>query len=233
MPTLKKGSAAAKAFMAKLRAARGKNKPKAKKVGAKKTATKKVIAKKVGATKKVGVLNEYAKQFIREESQDSGQGYTYRAKILRGEPILLKELKNQPIKKFYFDFNEAVEIAKKLNKVPISKKVGATKKIMPTKKASSMHKDTKSHNVNIRVVSGTDSIDNHLKRLKLDDNLESLKDRLIFNNDINIFLKDLKIQLKNYSLTTEQKNAIKKHIIVANKQIIDNKKMIVIIKRMI
>jgi len=88
MPILKKGSAAAKAFMAKLRAARGKNKPKAKKVGAKKTATKKVIAKKV-ATKKV-----------------------------------------------------------------IAKKVGAVKKVMPTKKASSMHKDTKSHNVNIKVVSG-------------------------------------------------------------------------------
>jgi ribosomal protein S26 len=35
-------------------------------------------------------------------------------------------------------------------------KTGAVKKVMPTKKASSMHKDTKSHNVNIRVVSGTD-----------------------------------------------------------------------------
>ena len=37
-----------------------------------------------------------------------------------------------------------------------TKKVGATKKVMPAKKASSMHKDTKSHNVNISVVSGTD-----------------------------------------------------------------------------
>jgi len=35
-----------------------------------------------------------------------------------------------------------------------TKKVGAVKKVMPTKKASSTHKDTKSHNVNIRVLSG-------------------------------------------------------------------------------
>lgn len=36
-----------------------------------------------------------------------------------------------------------------------TKKVGAVKKATPVKKASSMHKDTKSHNVNISVVSGT------------------------------------------------------------------------------
>lgn len=40
-----------------------------------------------------------------------------------------------------------------------TKVVKANKKVMPTKKASSMHKDTKSHNVNIRVLSGIDAID--------------------------------------------------------------------------
>ena len=44
-----------------------------------------------------------------------------------------------------------------------TKKVGAVKKVMPTKKSSSMHKDTKSHNVNIRVVSG---IDKNTQRLE-------------------------------------------------------------------
>ena len=81
MAKLKKGSAAAKAFMAKLRAARGKTK-----VVKAKAKTKKVVKAKIVKTK--------------------------------------------------------------------AKKVGAAKKSMPAKKASSMHKDTKSHNVNIRVVSG-------------------------------------------------------------------------------
>ena len=39
-------------------------------------------------------------------------------------------------------------------KKKLSKRIGATKKSIPKKRVSSMHKDTKSHNVNIRVVSG-------------------------------------------------------------------------------
>ena len=63
MPTLKKGSAAAKAFMAKLRAAKGKSKPKAKKVVAKKTATKKV-GYKSDRTQILTKATPYIKKYI-------------------------------------------------------------------------------------------------------------------------------------------------------------------------
>ena len=63
MPTLKKGSAAAKAFVAKLRAAKGKSKPKAKKVVAKKTATKKV-GYKSDRTQILTKATPYIKKYI-------------------------------------------------------------------------------------------------------------------------------------------------------------------------
>ena len=64
------------------------------------------------------VLSEDEKQFIREESQESGQGYSYRAKVLFGEDIVLKEKDRRPIKKWAFDNYEiAKKIAERLNKV--------------------------------------------------------------------------------------------------------------------
>lgn len=172
---LKKGSAAAKAYMAKIRAKKG---------TAKKVAVKKTTAKKVGAI----VLNEYEKQFIREELQEAKQGYTYRAKILRGQPILLKERNNTPIQKWYFEFDVAKKIAERLNKINATskktpaKKVGSTLKLhkketrlgMPpktkSKSGNGYHKDTKSHNVNISVVSGFNELTAKQKTLynKLD-----------------------------------------------------------------
>jgi hypothetical protein len=56
-------------------------------------------------------------------------------------------------KGYYLDYGLDGAVTE-FRKVRTGKKVGATKKPMTTKKASSMHKDTKSHNVNIRVVSG-------------------------------------------------------------------------------
>ena len=70
-----------------------------------------------GGGVKKELLSEEHKQFIREESQEAGQGYTYRYKVLRGEDILLKEKNNAPIQKWYFDYEDAIEIAKRLNKV--------------------------------------------------------------------------------------------------------------------
>lgn len=117
--------------------------------------------------------------------------------------------------------------SKKVNgvKYPKPKLFKPTKK--ETKKATqrlvkeSLHKDTKSHNVKINVLSG------------IKENLEFLKDRTKFNDDLNKFLHDLKNQLKNKYLTLEQKNAIKKHIKHAKKQQIDNRKIINLLKKTI
>jgi len=70
-----------------------------------------------GGRVKKELLSEEHKQFIREESQEAGQGYTYRYKVLRGQDILLKEKNNAPVQKWYFDYENAIEIAKRLNKV--------------------------------------------------------------------------------------------------------------------
>jgi hypothetical protein len=62
----------------------------------------------------------------------------------------------------------AISYSKKNNKVGAVKKKTATKKKSATKvkakkgkKTSEMHTDTKSHNVNIRVISGLDKINTH------------------------------------------------------------------------
>lgn len=61
-------------------------------------------------------LSEEEKQFIREEAQESGQGYTYRAKVLQGQQVVLKEKGNRPIQKWTVDnYFIAKTIADKLN----------------------------------------------------------------------------------------------------------------------
>jgi len=62
-------------------------------------------------------LREEVKQFIREESQESGQGYTYRYKVVRGQDILLKEKNRMPIKRWNMDSDVAIHIAERLNKI--------------------------------------------------------------------------------------------------------------------
>lgn len=172
MPTLKKGSAAAKAFMAKLRAARGKSKPKVKKVVAKKTATKKVIAKKVGEIKSIGFENSnlYLNGFGIDTNGNSVVKISYpnsRAFSIQTNGVLketnnlyTKNINKLSAKELNIIENEVINYIssygskEQKTKLRSYKKVGAVKKVMPAKKASSMHKDTKSHNVNIRVVSG-------------------------------------------------------------------------------
>jgi hypothetical protein len=114
MPNFKKGSPEAKAYMAKLRAARGKTKPASK------------VGYKSDRLKILKVSSKLIKKYI-------DQGYN------RKEAI---EMAN----------NEASYTIQSGKNISGAKT--ATKKSMATKKPSSMHKDTKSHNVNIRVVSG-------------------------------------------------------------------------------
>ena len=75
-----------------------------------------VLLGAIKGTKRI-TLNADEKQFIREESQNSGQGFKYRAKILYGRSILLKERNNFPVQKWYMDFDVAKKIAEKLNKL--------------------------------------------------------------------------------------------------------------------
>lgn len=72
---------------------------------------------KGGEVKNRTALSEEEKQFVREESQDAGQGYTYRTKVLRGEQIILKEKDGKPIQKFTVDnFEVGSKMSAMLNK---------------------------------------------------------------------------------------------------------------------
>jgi hypothetical protein len=104
MPKFKKGSAAAKAYMAKLRAARGKKNTPGKKVGYRADRT-------TILTRATPLIKKYQEK-----------GYT------RPEAIKAANL----------------DVAQKMKST-----------LFGTKKPNSTHKDTKSHNVNIRVMSGT------------------------------------------------------------------------------
>ncbi len=123
---LKKGSAAAKAFMAKIRAKRKKTT----KVGAAKKTAKKKAVKKVTRLHKdskshnvrISVVSGNIKyspdeiKFLETESKHS-KGYKYRAKILFGQIIVLKETEaGTPVKKWIVDDMEvASSLAKDLN----------------------------------------------------------------------------------------------------------------------
>lgn len=131
MAKLKKGSAAAKAFMAKIRAAKGKTK----------------VVKAKAKTKKVGSTENDIKVTSNVKNRTftiKKNGTTYRTGKFSKPEFEELEYNTQN------DWANFLRTQDNYSKV----KTGAVKKVMPTKKASSMHKDTKSHNVNIRVVSG-------------------------------------------------------------------------------
>jgi hypothetical protein len=143
---LKKGSAAAKAYMAKIRAKKG---------TAKKVAVKKTTTKKVGNTLKFEdgyfkVLGKKNGQLV--EITENPLNYIDAKKFI----------KEQGIEKYYTNVDI---VPYRGNKKPV-KYIGSTLKLhkketrlgMPpktkSKSGNGYHKDTKSHNVNIRVVSG-------------------------------------------------------------------------------
>jgi hypothetical protein len=124
----KKGSAAAKAFMAKLRAAKGKPKLKV---------NAKLKKGSLGA-----VLRKTEDVWIVYGYYPTGKEEVYTAKTSTEAKQIAKNYKeNEPYR---------FTIAPKR----IKKGLGAVKK----SPAKSYHKDTKSHNVNVRVVSGLDKV---------------------------------------------------------------------------
>lgn len=119
---LKKGTSAAKKFMASIRA---------KKKGPKKASVKKTVKKalvknlhkdtkshnvKISVVSGLIKLSNDEKKFLETEGKKS-KGYKYRAKVLWGDCIVLKEKKNgQPIEKFIVDSIEIAQfLAKQLN----------------------------------------------------------------------------------------------------------------------
>ena len=136
---LKKGSSAAKAFMAKLRAAKGKPK---------KSATKKRKLSKIGSEDKPVQIIYYKDQEIMYEPHYN----KYYANDI--------EFTTLAAAKKYIDRYNKISGMRKKKVIP--KKKAAPKKKIATKK-SSLHKDTKSHNVRISVVSGIGSIMTHFK----------------------------------------------------------------------
>lgn len=134
---LKKGSAAAKAYMAKIRAKRKKVKKST--IAKPKRAARKVVkaARKKAAKKMTSIHKDTAShnvrisvmsgniyvysaeefKFLQSESKKS-KGYKYRGKILFGAPIVLKETaKGTPVAKFYVDTLEVANaLSKDLNK---------------------------------------------------------------------------------------------------------------------
>lgn len=217
-----KGSAAAKSFMKKLRASKGK--PKKKLSGSKHTdikshnykitigaagdyakfeiSTIKALAKLVKKPIKVVQKAVYDDKHLLDlisNSFDTGKTPAQTAKLLKAHLLPKKEAK---------PLNAFVNLLTKKGKGQGS---GGTSKANFPMKLPAM--------VTIGALNK-----NHI---------ENLKERLNFDETLTMFLDDLRFQLKNKSLTIAQKNAIKKHITVAKKQMMNNRKQIAIIKKSI
>jgi DNA repair protein RadC len=168
MTKFKKGSAEAKKFMAKLRSMKGKT-----------TAKKSVIKSKVGyKSDRLDILKKaspYIKKYKERgyNRKDAIKNANLDASYLSGDSIekevyvdFLNSKKNFKVDRIYFyTYEEALEWMRenfekyspdmikyidgigKIKKTPMKK---TAKKLLSTK----THKDTKSHNVNIRVLSG-------------------------------------------------------------------------------
>ena len=161
---LKKGSPEAKRFMAKLRAAKNKSKP----VGKAKAKAKKVVKKlKIGNTNNDYYIVDKNGKFLTRSTINSNYIFTDNynfaysfnindAKNLSQQLSKISEYKKNtpinPIKKSQAKLNGEIINFKKI----MNKKVGPIPKKTIKKAAlpKMMHKDTKSHNVNIRVMSG-------------------------------------------------------------------------------
>jgi hypothetical protein len=89
-------------------------------------------------------------------------------------------------KGYYLDYGLDGAVTE-FRKVRTAKKFGAVKKTIPIKKATSMHKDTKSHNVNIKVVSGVNGSEYFAKQLN-----SLLADKKKLETDLMIYKQRVK-----------------------------------------
>lgn len=143
-------------------------------------------------------------------------------KIVKAAKALKKKYPNK-----YSKWTDYVKAASKtvkpvkkvgaVKKKATSKKKVAPKKAAPKKKAAprSSHKDTKSHNVNIRVVSGIDSNKFYINLLS---KIESeIKEKQALADIINKNYKDPKNKaLRSY--WASKRNAVNKNILMLKRQ---------------
>jgi hypothetical protein len=151
MAKFKKGSAAAKAYMAKLRAAKGKtkvNKTKSKKVGATEFSWKRIDNDVNGNPRYV---TSFSNLLSNKEKYESGLS------VLDQYDLAVRKAKKLGGKKFSNKQYGGGIVFQSYNIEDTEKRIKSllNDNVSGTKKPSSMHKDTKSHNVNIRVMSGT------------------------------------------------------------------------------
>jgi hypothetical protein len=108
----------------------------------------------VAKSKKIGVIKKYTKKQLEKIASD--YAYVTEADFDKVTYRLLDKDNTQKLLPIYL---KAIEDWKKKNNVKILgvKKLISKKKAAP-KKVNGSHKDTKSHNVNIRVVSGVNKI---------------------------------------------------------------------------
>ena len=177
----KKGSAAAKAFMAKLRAARGKKKTvkrKSSKIGAAGDYAKFEIATIKSLSKLLKKSLTYTQQFV---NNDQGilniisNSFDRKLTPLQTAKLIKQELTPQPKKDNLKAFVDILSKGAKGKtsgrnfpmKLPATVTIGSVRKKAIKKKAAvrnyGSHKDTASHNVKISVVSGIGSIMTHYK----------------------------------------------------------------------
>jgi len=180
---LKKGSKEAKAFMAKIRAKRG--------------TTKKVTAKKLGATKKDIITYKV----VQNKNFGDYRVQKYINNIFDNE--IDKNLTKAQAEKIKKRFTTPKKVGSTLKLTPKENRLGATEKDYKTRSKSDSHKDTKSHNVNIRVVSGIGSLDFLHKEIMNTDMLIKNYERGIEGN--NSYLKTITAPF--------EKNQVKKQTI--------------------
>jgi hypothetical protein len=189
---LKKGSAAAKAFMAKLRASKGKTKLKTK------------AKTKIGGLKILSVtqFNNFAKlkkakfnnekqfiDFLFKYSKDLFGVISLKNKTYNDVYELNKKIADW-ISDEGFDIDDFEDYFIKKSKIGVIKKPAV----------KSLHKDTKSHNVNIRVLSGTEK------------NTERLEYGQIYDTYLQLYLvKFANLSFSLWAVTSEGLTKALKH----------------------
>jgi len=203
---LKKGSAAAKAYMAKIRAKRN--------------------------TKKVGSIKNNIIEFsdgykFKKVSKDYAAKNFNKIEIfgidLSNESESLIESKNDlnSFNTFGIEFKTTKKIGSTLKLKANEKRLGATPKDVKTR-SKSYHKDTKSHNVRISVMSGLGSIDTLHKEIKqTQDYLIGLQRAIESNNEY------LKIAPSTY-----EKNKIRKDTAFFKSKLAYYKKALIQLKKL-
>lgn len=164
---LKKGSAAAKAYMAKIRAAKGKTRRSVTKTSVKKVSGNndtefswKRIDNDVNGNPRY--VTSFSNLLNNKEKYESGLSVleqydlaVRKAKKLGGKKFSNKQYGGGIVFQSYNIQDTEKRIKSLVNSSVSGTKKPSSKKPSSRKSSSSMHKDTKSHNVNIRVMSGT------------------------------------------------------------------------------